>query len=339
MGNELLPGYLPEKERIEAFLWANLCCLAEKIDSPAEKQRILHSSNGALQSIRYFSAGNAYALTGLVVDSEGINIPFVVFREKPEDSEENASYLLMQEFNTVDYMTTKGVLVGQALEDCVDLYLQLREDGLVKWAIQAAKLSSKGLSIAGHGRGAAIANLLAVELVVDHGKDIPVRLRTFGAPRVFSMTTAESIRHFAHYDRSNFTRYINDNDCFPSLPIRRHELGHIGLAAKFDKRSSQWQVGKFEDIPVEKDHPLAPHFFQGSGGYIANLRVTIENDITGTSLDINREVMQIKKEYTVQMKLRETIEGAATIYDNYSRKRDHRHVNQQNERKIFEGDD
>ena len=27
--NELLPGYLPEKERIEAFLWANLCCLAE----------------------------------------------------------------------------------------------------------------------------------------------------------------------------------------------------------------------------------------------------------------------------------------------------------------------
>ena len=83
----------------------------------------------------------------------------------------------MQEFTTVDYMTTKGVLVGQALEDCVDLYVQLREDGLVKWAIQAAKLSSKGLSIAGHGRGAAIANLLAVELVVDHGNDIPVRLR------------------------------------------------------------------------------------------------------------------------------------------------------------------
>ncbi len=106
-----------------------------------------------------------------------MNIPFVVFRERPEDSEENASKLLTQEFTSVDYLTTKGILVGQALEDYVNLYVQLREDGLIKWATQAAKLSSKGLSIAGHGLGAAIANLLAIELVVDHGKDIPVRLR------------------------------------------------------------------------------------------------------------------------------------------------------------------
>ena len=166
-----------------------------------------------------------------------------------------------------------------------------------------------------------------------------IQHRTFGAPRVFTMSTAESIRHFVHYDRSNFIRYINEDDCFPSLPIRKHALGHIGLAAKFDKKASQWQVGKFEDISVRRDHPLAPHFFQGPNGYIANLRMTIENDISGTSLDINKEVMQIKKEYTVKMKLRETIEGAATIYDNYSKKRDHRIVDQQNEKKIFEGDD
>ena len=122
---ELLPGYLPETERIEAFLWANLCCLAEveewmkysvyltchqhshpsnisssvhvlhlmKIDSPAEKQRILHSSNGALQSIRYFSAGNAYALTGLAVDSEVyfIHSNTVMQRRK---SNANASFLI-----------------------------------------------------------------------------------------------------------------------------------------------------------------------------------------------------------------------------------------------------
>ena len=101
----------------------------------------------------------------------------MVFRERPEDSEENASNLLMQEFTMVDFTTTKGVLVGQALEDSVELFLQLREDGLMRWAIQAAKLSTKGVSIAGHGKAAGIANLLAVELVVDHGSEIPVRLR------------------------------------------------------------------------------------------------------------------------------------------------------------------
>ena len=153
------------------------------------------------------------------------------------------------------------------------------------------------------------------------------------------MSTADSIRHFAHYDKSKFTRYINENDCFPSLPIRKHGLGHIGLAAKFDVKNAQWLVGKFEDISVRRDHPLAPHFFQGEDGYIAHLRCTIENDITGTSLDINKEVMQIKKEYTVKMKLRETMEGAATICENYSKKRDHKYVNQQNETKIFEGDE
>ena len=43
--SKLIPGFLPEAERIEAFLWANLCCLAEKVDSPEEKQKILNSSN------------------------------------------------------------------------------------------------------------------------------------------------------------------------------------------------------------------------------------------------------------------------------------------------------
>ena len=83
----------------------------------------------------------------------------------------------MQEFKTVDYTTSKGILVGQALEEYVDLYLQLREDGLVKWAAEAAKISNKGIAIAGHGVGAAVANLLAVELLVDHGYDMQVRLR------------------------------------------------------------------------------------------------------------------------------------------------------------------
>ena len=167
----------------------------------------------------------------------------------------------------------------------------------------------------------------------------PPRSRTFGAPRVFTMSTAESIRHFANYDKSKFTRYINEDDCFPSLPIRKHGLGHVGLAAKFIKKSNWWQVGKFEDIAVRQDHPLASHFFQGTSGYIANLRTTIQNDITGTSLDINKEVMQIKKEYTIKKKLRETIVGAATVYDHYSQKRDHIHVDQCNEKSIFEGDD
>ena len=70
----------------------------KKIDSPAEKQRILHSSNGALQSIRYFSAGNAYALTGLAVDSEvyfiysnTVIINSVIQRRK---SNANSSFLI-----------------------------------------------------------------------------------------------------------------------------------------------------------------------------------------------------------------------------------------------------
>ena len=169
-----IPGFIPEAERIEAFLWANLCCLAEKIDSPEEKQQILNSSNGALQSIRYFSVGKAYALTGLVMDSEGFNTPFIVFREPPEDAPDNATKLLLIDFNAIDFTTSKGSLVGQAIDDYVHQFYALRDIGLVKWAIQSARLSTKGLTISGHGVGAAIANLLAVELLVDYGNEFPV---------------------------------------------------------------------------------------------------------------------------------------------------------------------
>ena len=134
---KLIPGFISESERIEAFLWANLCCLAEKVDSPEEKQKILNSSNvilfetppiiltmlhldmtliwlqGALQSMRYFSVGKAYALTGLVMDSEGLNTPFIVFRETPDDSIENATKLLLISFEPKDFVTTKGALIGQ----------------------------------------------------------------------------------------------------------------------------------------------------------------------------------------------------------------------------------
>ena len=120
------------------------------------------------------------------------------------------------------------------------------------------------------------------------------------------------------------------------MPVRLHGLGHIGYAAKYNRSTENWVVGKFEDVPVVVDHSLASHFFQGTNGYIANLRKTIQSEISGTCLDINREIMQIKKEYTVKMKLREKIQGAVTIYENYSKKRDHKHVNQDIEGRIFE---
>jgi Lipase (class 3) len=61
--------------------------------------------------------------------------------------------------------------------------------------------------MAGHGVGAAIANLLAIELLVDYGNEFPVRLRTFGAPRLFTMSTAASIKKFHSYNKMSFTRY------------------------------------------------------------------------------------------------------------------------------------
>jgi len=126
--------------------------------------------------MRYFTAGRAYALTGLVMDSEGTNTPFIVFRETPEESPANANKLLLAAFTPKDFITTKGALVGKAIDDYVDQYYALRETGLVRWALQSARLSSKGLTIAGHGVGAAIANLLAVEILVDYGNEFPVTM-------------------------------------------------------------------------------------------------------------------------------------------------------------------
>lgn len=327
---KLMPEFLPEAERIEAFLWANLCCLAEKVDSPAEKEQILNSSNGALQSLRYFTAGRAYALTGLVMDSEGVNTPFIVFRERCEDAPENATKLLLTNFERRDFFTTKGTLVGQAVDDYVDQMIALRESGLIRWAVQSARLSTKGLTIAGHGVGAAIANLLAVELLMDYGAEFPIRLRTFGAPRVFTMPTAESIKHLPVYNKMSFTRYINDGDCFPSLPVRFQGLGHIGTASKYDPEINKWKVGKFSDIAVEANHILAPHFFQGPSGYIQNLRRTLTEDGSkSASIDFSNRGIEELDKTAMDLRLDAVIAGKVTVYD-YSQKRDGTFVDQQN---------
>ena len=207
------------------------------------------------------------SVTELPITFAGTSTPFVVLREKPSDSPNNASKLLLQSFTTIDFTTTNGSLVGQAIQDYVDQYISLRDEGLMKWAVQNSRLYTKGITIAGHGVGAAIANLLATELLIDYSNEFPVRLRTFGAPRVFTMTTAnrlelETLSHLFHYplilstcsntccpqrsvknlpsySEMSFRRYINDGDCYPSLPIRLHGLGHIGSAIKYSEKNGR----------------------------------------------------------------------------------------------------
>jgi hypothetical protein len=264
-----------------------------------------------------------------------VNTPFIVFRETPEDAPANASKLLLTAFERLDFVTSKGSLVGQAVDDYVKQFYALRENGLIRWAVQSARMSSKGLTVSGLGVGAAIANLLAVELLVDYGNEFPVRLRTFGSPRVFTMATAASIKQLPVYNKMSFTRYINDGDCFPSLPVRYHGLGHVGTAAKYDPLTNKWVLGKFEDIPVEVDHLLAPHFFQGETGYISNLRRTLSEDSSSSSMDFSgRGLEALDKKYR-ELRLHAVISGEITIYD-YSQKRDGTYVDQDNVQPIEE---
>jgi hypothetical protein len=65
---------LSAADKMEAYLWANLTYLSEKISSPEEKQKIEHSSNGALKSLKDFQFGNAYALVGSVTDADGVQV-------------------------------------------------------------------------------------------------------------------------------------------------------------------------------------------------------------------------------------------------------------------------
>jgi len=204
---------IPESERMEAYLWANLTCLAEKIDSPEEKAKMTAASNGSLLSLQDFVAGPAYALTGMVTDSDGQSTPFVVFRgDTDENAKEDAQRMIVLDCPTTRLITSSGALVGEAVADFVGQYEALRDLGLVRWALNSAKMSNKGLTIAGHGIGGAIANLLAVELLVDYGNEFPVRLRTFGAPRIFDVGTAKSIRSLEAYNKMSFTRYVNDGN-------------------------------------------------------------------------------------------------------------------------------
>ena len=92
----------------------------------------------------------------------------------------------------------------------------------------------------------------------------------------------------------SFTRYVNDNDLFPSLPPRTQGLAHIGTTSKYDRAVGKWRIGKFPDVVIQPNHSLAPHFFQGEVGYINHFRMTIGSD--KSFVEPSKDIMKAKKD-------------------------------------------
>ncbi len=150
----------------------------------------------------------------------------------------------LQSMVTRPCKTEQGKAFGACGDGFYDQYNALRQLGLVRYLTQeVAAGACWRLRIYGHSLGGGLASLLAAELqTVDpsqYSKQF-MEVVTLGEPRPFDTSTADTFhRQVAK------TRWMNWDDCIPTMPMTVMGFRHFGVARYIDY-SSFWNKWSFD---------------------------------------------------------------------------------------------
>mmetsp|Transcript_14048 Transcript_14048/g.14149 ORF Transcript_14048/g.14149 Transcript_14048/m.14149 type:complete len:512 (+) Transcript_14048:56-1591(+) len=231
------------------------------------------------------------AITGVIhnlSDEYSTPAPFVCVRGTQCFDDMKANF---QSLSTVEFTTSKDHFVGRTgwgftrkLEALLDLKL-------LSWCVSKAD-EYKCLLLCGHSLGGGIASLLSAELRYDYPATFdkyPLKLVTFGCPRVFDKETAQVIDQKGLNYRH--VRFLNDADIITMLPLAKlPPLYHTGepyyatddtdgfqpvdSSRRFDFSSEPVNTSR-EDMIEMIDQTLRfasglgePHYIAVAGGYM-----------------------------------------------------------------------
>lgn len=147
--------------------------------------------------------------------------------------------------------TLRGEVIGTTGYGIKNVYQTFRAFGIVEFITNLMKKHNSGLLVTGHSLGGAVALLFVCELLIDYPElfeNKPVRLVTFGAPRV--LTSESVIRIQALMQKMpllQFIRVVNKHDIITMLPPAKlgTNLEHFGSVLYIAKRDLQVHSGTF----------------------------------------------------------------------------------------------
>eukprot|EP00607_Mallomonas_marina_P000437 CAMPEP_0182437184 /NCGR_PEP_ID=MMETSP1167-20130531/84867_1 /TAXON_ID=2988 /ORGANISM="Mallomonas Sp, Strain CCMP3275" /LENGTH=454 /DNA_ID=CAMNT_0024629999 /DNA_START=102 /DNA_END=1467 /DNA_ORIENTATION=+ len=149
-------------------------------------------------------------------------IPFVCVRGTQGYDDVQAD---VQSAITADLISSKGEVIGSTGMGFVRKLEALLDLQLLSWCVNKAE-EYQGLLLCGHSLGGAVSSLISAELRYDYPATFdkyPLKLVTFGCPRVFDKETAQVIDHKGLNYRH--IRFVNDAD--------------MGCPRVFDKETAQ----------------------------------------------------------------------------------------------------
>lgn len=111
-------------------------------------------------------------------------------------------------------------------------------------ALQQTAFKTKGVHLAGHSLGAAVAQIAALDLVTNHGTDVK-KVTTFGGPRVFTQDASELYNDKGLGDVT--LRVKQDKDPVPRL-VPRGMYHHTGKKIKLQSSKGIHSGGVYRDI-------------------------------------------------------------------------------------------
>lgn len=186
----------------------------------------------------------------------------VSFRGTKSISDMAADLSSMIITDLASFITNKKVgRTGRGFITHLQALLQVNKDGqnLFDYVVSVAKEKKCRVLIAGHSLGAAVGNLFGTMLYNDCDADSrpAIGLITFGSPRTFVESSAESVDNYSY----RHLRFVNDGDLITTLGDEADEpLMHTGEAIFCSKVATEGQLvsidGSAKNFPPNPPHVL-----------------------------------------------------------------------------------
>ena len=218
-----------------------------------------------LDALIHKPAVSAQCTTGLIsgkqLSIDSVNpIPFICFGGTI------SLYEVIADLSSVIHChatTLRGEVIGTSGMGMMKVYHTLRAFGLIDYIVGLMKKYDSGLLITGHSIGGAVALLFTCELLMDYPElfdSKPINLINFGAPRVFTPSSAHKIHSLMKTKpKFSFIRVINKHDIISMLPsAKSHSLVHFGDVFFIGNRDFEVHSGDIKvNFPKDGENYLA----------------------------------------------------------------------------------
>ena len=218
-----------------------------------------------LDALIHKPAVSAQCTTGLIsgkqLSIDSVNpIPFICFGGTI------SLYEVIADLSSVIHChatTLRGEVIGTSGLGMMKVYHTLRAFGLIDYIVGLMKKYDSGLLITGHSIGGAVALLFTCELLMDYPElfdSKPINLINFGAPRVFTPSSAHKIHSLMKTKpKFSFIRVINKHDIISMLPsAKSHSLVHFGDVFFIGNRDFEVHSGDIKvNFPKDGENYLA----------------------------------------------------------------------------------